>query len=370
MKQVINTYKDIVIQIATPFSVGTGFYLKENNLIVTNNHVVEGNLEVVIEGRAFGKRLVKVIYTDKKHDLAFLEPTEELPVVEIKLSENDALSEGDEVVAIGHPFGLKYTATQGIISNVSHPHNDLVYYQHDAAINPGNSGGPLVNGEGEVVGVNTFIIRDGQNLGFSLPASYIKASISDFLQGERKIATRCSACLNIVFENTLDGKYCSNCGTIVTMPNEVEIYQPIGVCRTVEDILRQMDYNVALARMGSNAWEIQRGSAKINLYYLENAGINGGIISGHAVLCHLPKENIKPIYEYLLRENFYIQGMTLSVNEQEIVLSLLIYDRYLNVETAISQFQLLFEKADYYDNILVEQYGALWKAVAPSSSLE
>jgi serine protease Do len=360
MKQVINIYKDIVIQIATPFSVGTGFYLKEHNLVVTNNHVIEGNQEVVVEGRAFGKRLVKVIYTDKKHDLAFLLPEEELPIATIKLSHNDAISEGDEVVAIGHPFGLKYTATQGIISNVNHQHNDLVYFQHDAAINPGNSGGPLVNLEGEIIGVNTFIIRDGQNLGFSLPASYIEASLTEFLKENKQIGTRCTACLNIVFEHTIEGGYCPNCGTSASLPNEVEPYLPVGVCRTMEDILRQMDYNVPISRRGSNAWEIQRGSAKVNFYYLENAGINGGIINGHAILCHLPKENIKPIYEYLLRENFNIEGLTLSVNGQDILLSLLIYDRYLNVETAIQQFQALLEKADYYDNILVEQYGALW----------
>ncbi len=357
MQQIINTYKDIVIQIATPYSVGTGFYLKEPNLIVTNNHVVEGNQEVVIEGRAFGKRLVKVIYTDKKFDLAFLEPEGELLIEGVQLGVAHTQQEGDAVVAIGHPFGLKYTATQGILSNVRHKHNDLVYYQHDAAINPGNSGGPLVNQHGEVIGINTFIIRDGQNLGFSLPASYLQETIADFLKRERVMAARCTSCLNVVFEDTIEGGYCPNCGAAIELALKSDSYEPAGVRRTIEEILTKMSYNVALARTGPSAWEIERGSAKITINYMEAEGM----ISGHAVLCHLPKENIKPIYDFLLRENFTIEGLSLGVNEQEIVLTSLIFDRYLHTDTAIVLFQNLIEKADFYDNILVEQYGAMWR---------
>jgi serine protease Do len=356
MREIINLYKDIVIQIATPYSIGTGFYLKNPNLIVTNYHVVEGNKEVVIEGRAFEKQLVKVVYIDKKFDLAFLEPSEALPIQGVVLNLNETLQEGEAVVAIGHPFGLKYTATQGILSNVNHKHNDLTYYQHDAAINPGNSGGPLVNQAGEVIGINTFIIKDGQNLGFSLPASYLHSSINDFLKGERMEGCRCDSCLNIVFANTIEDGYCSNCGTKVQLPSVVEIYEPIGVRRSIEHILKELNYDVALARTGPSAWEIRRGTAKVTLLYLEDEGI----ISGHAVLCHLPKENIKPIYEYLLRENFTVEGMSFGVSGQEIVLSLFIYDRYFHSETALMLFNNLFEKADYYDNMLVETFGAQW----------
>jgi serine protease Do len=319
--------------------------------------VVEGNSEVVIEGRAFGKRLAKVIYTDKKYDLAFLDPEGELPIPGIELRVENTLKEGEAVVAIGHPFGLKYTATQGILSNVKHKHNDLIYYQHDAAINPGNSGGPLVNQEGEIVGINTFIIRDGQNLGFSLPASYLQHTITEFLQRNRALAVRCGSCMNIVFEDTIDSGYCPNCGAEVELATKNEKYESTGIGRIIEDILTKLHYNVALARTGPSTWEVQRGTAKVSIYYMESEGI----ISGHAVLCHLPKENIKPIYEYLLRENFLIEGLNLGVNGQEIILTLFIFDRYFHVETASKLFQNLLDKADYYDNILVEQFGALWK---------
>ena len=82
---------------------------------------------------------------------------------------------------------------------------------------------------------------------------------------------------------------------------------------------------------------------------------------GDASLCLLPKENIKPLYEYLLKQNHEIEGLTFSIKENDIVLSLLIYDRYLNMDTGMKLFQHLFQKADDYDNILVEKYGAIWK---------
>jgi serine protease Do len=356
MKDIIHLYKDIVVQIATPSSVGTGFYLKNVNLVVTNNHVIDGNREVVVEGQVFGRRLVNVVYTDHKYDLAFLQPSETLDTPDAILGQNNSISEGENVVAIGHPFGLKYTATQGIISNVKHQYNDLTYYQHDAAINPGNSGGPLVNSEGAIVGVNTFIFKDGQNLGFSLPAGYVKTSIEEFLNGNGHLGTRCSACLNVVFEHTIDLNYCPNCGATITLPHQVDTYQPIGISRTIEEILQRMDYNVALSRMGPNVWEMKRGTATIQLFYNEM----DSVISAQAILCHLPKENIKPIYEYLLRENFNIEGMSLAVQGQDIILSFIIFDRYLNTDTAIAQIKAMLDKADYYDNILVEQYGALW----------
>ena len=127
--------------------------------------------------------------------------------------------------------------------------------------------------------------------------------------------------------------------------------------KTIEEMLGQSGHNVQLSRRGPNNWEITQGSAKINISYYEKTGL----ITGDAYLCLLPKSNIKPLYEYLLRQNYVMDGMTFSIKDQDIILSLLIYDRYLNADTGMELFNHLFEKADHYDNILVEEYGALWK---------
>jgi serine protease Do len=155
MRDVIDMYKDVVIQIATPYSTGTGFYLKKYDLIITNEHVVRDNVEVVIDGKTFEKQLTQVLFVDPKYDLAFLKTPEDNGMPEIEIDGLVELNEGDRVIAVGHPFGLKYTATQGIISNLLHQQQNVNYIQHDAALNPGNSGGPLINLEGKVIGVNT-----------------------------------------------------------------------------------------------------------------------------------------------------------------------------------------------------------------------
>jgi serine protease Do len=357
MKEIIDLYRRVVIQIATPYSTGTGFYLKAPHLIITNEHVIRGNKEVVIDGETFKKQLVRVLFTDPKFDLAFLEAPRGIDVSEVVLGLEEVVAEGDQILAIGHPFGLKYTATQGIVSNTVHEINDIQYIQHDAALNPGNSGGPLVSRSGNVVGVNTFIIRDGNNIGFSLPIQYVADTIEEYGGADGRVGVRCSSCANIVFEGTIDNGYCPFCGAKVELPSEAEEYDPVGVAKTIEEMLVNAGHDVQLSRRGPNNWEIAQGSARINISYYEKTGL----ITGDAYLCLLPKQNIKPLYTYLLRQNYDMEGLTFSIKGQDIILSLLIYDRYLNVDTGMKLFKHLFEQADFYDNILVEEYGALWK---------
>jgi len=356
MKEVIEKYRNVIIQIATPYIAGMGFYLRDAGLIVTNNHVVQGNREVVIDGHGLPRQLSRVLYTDPKFDLAFIEAPE-AGLRSVPLGLGRTLKEGDLVVAIGHPFGLKFTATQGIVSSTLHKENDIPYIQHDAALNPGNSGGPLVNESGEVVGVNTFIINQSDNLGFSLPVRYLDETIRAFQLAGGKVGTRCINCSNLVVETKTDGGFCPFCGSKIELPSDAEVYEAAGIARTIEDILEKSGHDIPLSRRGPNLWEVRQGSARIFISYYEPHGL----IAGDAVLCDLPKENIKEVYEYLLRQNHSLESLSLSVKGQEVVLSLIIFDRYLNFETGLKMFCHLFEKADHFDNILVEQFGAVWK---------
>ena len=258
---------------------------------------------------------------------------------------------------MGHPFGLKYTSTQGIISNTTHEKDGVVFFQHDAALNPGNSGGPLIRLDGKIMGINTFVIRDGENIGFSLPSNYLNQTLGDYRAHQGKIGVRCASCANLVFEDTISNGYCPHCGSKVTLPSQVEEYEPIGVPKTIEDMLNVLGQEVRLARRGPNIWEIIQGSAKISISYYEKTGL----ITGDAYLVTLPKDEINLLYAYLLRQNYLLEGLTFSIKEQDIILSVLIYDRYLNVESGVKLFRHLFERADHYDNILVEEYGAYWK---------
>jgi serine protease Do len=359
MKNIIDTYKDIVIQIATPYSTGTGFYLLAAQLIVTNEHVVRGNSDVIVESTFFPKQLTEVIFSDTKYDIALLAlpPVDYQKMPDVALMSNEkSLSEGEVVVSIGHPFGLEYSATQGIISNLRHRRNEISYIQHDAALNPGNSGGPLFNTEGEIIGVNTFIIREGQNMGFALPAQYVAETLAAYLNGGKKRSVRCVSCRISVFEDTIQQKkYCPNCGTVIDLPQKEELFAPAGIPKTIEDVLGKMGYNVRLARVGPMSWQLQKGSANITVSYYEKKGT----ILCEALLALLPQQNIARIYEYLLKQNYILERFTFSTEGQNIILSLLIEDKYLNINIIQTLLTDLFEKADYYDDILMEQFGTM-----------
>ena len=358
IRDIISFYENVIIQIATPYSTGTGFYLKDYDLIITNEHVVRDNKSVIVAGKGFEKQIVPVIFIDTKFDVAFLAAPagHDMPGVETTTAEN--LDEGDRVIAIGHPFDLKYTATQGIISSMLNQENDVHYIQHDAALNPGNSGGPLVDMNGHVIGINTFIIQNGNSIGFSLPVSYLLSCIYEFKTGNGAKGVRCPSCKKVSFESDkLSTGYCVVCGASIRMISQIEDFEPYGVNSTVEDIISRLGYQVALTRKGPNNWSLKKGSALINISYYEKTGM----LVGDVFLCTLPEKSIDSLYYYLLRQNYDLEGLSLSIKDQDIILSLLIYDQYINSNTLLKLFKQLLAKADEYDNILVEQYGAKWK---------
>ncbi|MGB3210668.1 MAG: DegQ family serine endoprotease [Desulforhopalus sp.] len=183
---------------------GSGFIISKDGFILTNNHVVEGadNIKVTLsDNRDFD---AKVIGTDPQTDVALLkiEDPSNLPVLPLGNSAN--LEPGEWVIAIGNPFGLSQTVTVGVVSATGRSSVGINEYENfiqtDAAINPGNSGGPLINGRGEVVGINTALFsRTGgyMGIGFAIPINMVK-SIEDQLQKEGKV-TR--GWLGVVIQN-------------------------------------------------------------------------------------------------------------------------------------------------------------------------
>jgi serine protease Do len=161
-------------------SLGSGFLIDENGFIVTNNHVIEDadQIKVIMaSGKEFDAELVG---RDPKTDLALIRIEGAKNIKPLELGDSQELKVGSWVVAIGSPFGLEQTVTAGIVSAKgriigSGPYDDFI--QTDASINPGNSGGPLLNMNGEVVGINTAIIASGQGIGFAIPIDMAKGII-------------------------------------------------------------------------------------------------------------------------------------------------------------------------------------------------
>ncbi len=170
------------------YSLGSGFIIDATGFIITNNHVIDDSDEVTVTLVDNTKYTAKIIGRDKKTDLALLkiEPKKELPFV--PLGDSDAMRVGDWVVAIGNPYGLGGSVTQGIISARQRsinagPFDDFL--QTDAPINRGNSGGPLFNLKGEVIGINTAIFSPSGGsigIGFAIPTALAKPVIDQLKQ--------------------------------------------------------------------------------------------------------------------------------------------------------------------------------------------
>jgi serine protease Do len=157
--------------------IGSGFVISLNGYILTNNHVVEGADQIKVKLSNGKEYKGKVVGRDPKTDLALLKIEGATDLHPLNLGNSEDMKVGNWVVAVGSPFGLEQTVTAGIVSAKgrvigSGPYDNFI--QTDASINPGNSGGPLINMKGEVVGINTAIVAQGQGIGFAIPINMAK----------------------------------------------------------------------------------------------------------------------------------------------------------------------------------------------------
>lgn len=169
-----------------PNALGSGFVISEDGFIVTNNHVIEGADEIMVEFRDGSELPATVIGTDPNTDIAVLKVEPETPLTFVPFGDSDVMRVGDWVMAVGNPLGQGFSVSVGIVSAreraLSGTYDDFI--QTDAAINRGNSGGPLFNMAGEVVGVNTAILSPNGGsigIGFSM-ASNVVAGVVNQLQ--------------------------------------------------------------------------------------------------------------------------------------------------------------------------------------------
>jgi len=179
--------------------LGSGFLINGDGQILTNYHVISGSSDVEVTLPDQTRYKARVLNRDRAHDLALIQidPKKKLNTF-LRLGDSDALQVGQKVLAIGNPFGLAGTLTTGIVSSLhrkiqSEERGDLEdMIQTDAAINSGNSGGPLLDSQGNVIGINTAIYGpSGGNvgIGFAMPINRAKVMLEDFRSGRRPAST-------------------------------------------------------------------------------------------------------------------------------------------------------------------------------------
>ena len=350
-KMVEQTIESIV-QITNPYGSGSGFLIGE--LIITNSHVVSGLKKVLISTKTLSKTIGTVIYDDPAFDLAFIRSPILIECKNPLLLSSAPVLDGDSVIAIGHPYGLNYSTTEGIVSKASRLQGEVEYIQFDAAINPGNSGGPLLNDSAEVIGVNTFIIQNSNNLGFALPSYTLKDALDQFSALKTEDIIRCVSCKNLILESTIQNDYCPKCGTkLEVAKRRREGYKPSGVVALIEKILGILKINVTLSRRSQRSWRFELGTTRIDINYYDN-----GIIIADSALCRIPQENIENLYDFLLSENSVLETLQFSINENTVYLSYIIVDSSLSEEYGTVALRKLFDEAPRYQKLLIERFKA------------
>src|SRR6202045_4005590 len=173
-------------------SLGSGVIVSKEGHIVTNNHVLNGTDDVTVQLSDGRQSKAKIVGTDGQIDLAVLKIDLE-NLIPLPIGDSDKVRVGQIVMAIGNPFGLDESVSQGIISAKDRrAMNDsqVEFFQTDTAINPGNSGGPLVNIRGEVIGINTAIYSESggnQGIGFAIPSNVVRAAMNSIISKGRVI---------------------------------------------------------------------------------------------------------------------------------------------------------------------------------------
>ncbi len=348
----IQNLTNAIVKINTPSGSGTGFYLKDRNLVVTNHHVVSGYQNVAIETHDKNKFTSKVVFVNPMYDLAFLSPSQkwDVPTLSFQTVENVKLH--DKVAVLGFPFGMPFTVTEGIVSSTKQLLDGKSYIQTDAAVNPGNSGGPLVNSQGEVIGVTTSKFTNADNVGFALPANHLLDDLKTFSENQNaaQYSVRCPSCEEVLTEKV---EYCPNCGSELDVEKLFSTPEKNPLTIFVEEVLQKLNINPVVAVKGPDYWEFHQGSALVRIFVFKK-----DYLYTTSPIAKLPKKDLENIYKYLLSNP--VAPYTLGVYGTDIFISYRIHLSDINsvykaeIQKNISALAL---KADELDNFLMEKFG-------------
>lgn len=171
-----------VVTISTDVGQGSGFFIANGGYLITNYHVLKGASAAGIYTYDGKVHAVSSIGQDINMDVALLKIEKDYP--ELKLADSDKIVQAEKVLAIGNPYGLSFSVSEGIVSATNRigPNGLNVYIQTTAELNSGNSGGPLINKNKEVIGINNFKLSESEGLGFALESNYIKETVNNISQ--------------------------------------------------------------------------------------------------------------------------------------------------------------------------------------------
>jgi len=248
-------------------SLGSGVIVSKEGHIVTNNHVLNGTDDVTVQLSDGRQAKARIIGTDAQIDLAVLKVDLD-NVTPLQFGDSDKVRVGQIVMAIGNPFGLDESVTQGIISAKDRRamnDSEVEFFQTDTAINPGNSGGPLVNIRGEVIGINTAIYSESggnQGIGFAIPSNVVRAAMKSIISKGRVIRGYLGVAIQVVTPDIAEQfKLTSARGALVTDVTPGSPAERAGIIRG--DVIRTV-----------NGYEVKDTLALINRIAEADVGSN------------------------------------------------------------------------------------------------
>ncbi|WP_347373787.1 trypsin-like peptidase domain-containing protein [Aequorivita sp. Q41] len=347
----IKNIENSVYRINTSSGSGTGFYSLEDDIIITNYHVIAGSLVVSVEGQDKNRYIAKVIYANQGKDIAFLKAADlPKPIKTIVTKHNTEVASRDKIMVLGYPYGMPFTVTEGIVSNPRQLVNDSNFIQTDAAINPGNSGGPVINEKGELIGVVTSKFSDADNMGFAIPMETLRDELEIVTELTGIYTIGCHSCNGLIEEKV---SYCPNCGNDI----DEKLFEenPLSdFSLKVEEAISKLNIDPVLARSGNERWYFHQGSAAIRMFVYDN-----NYLFATSPLNDLPRKNLIDIYEYILTADTGVHRLSISGNQIYLSYRVHISDLYSeNKEEILENIAQLAAKADDLDNLFVNDFGA------------
>jgi len=351
MSEIQNNIAAAVFKINTSLGSGTGFYIKDRDIIITNYHVVAGSKIVAVEDHSKNRYMANVVFVNSNADLAFLKPEKQFDVDQIQIPKDRTVAMRDQVLVLGFPFGMPFTITEGIISSPKQLLDGRYYIQTDAAVNPGNSGGPVVSPDGILVGVTTSKFQNADNVGFAIPVETILEELASLEKNkELKYAVKCNSCKSLIYEKV---DYCNTCGNSINdRLFDVVPLSKLGVF--IENAISELGMNPILARQGEEFWEFHQGSSLVRMFVF-----NTNFLIATSPINELPTENLTELYKYLLSDP--VQPYQLGVYNNQIFVSYRVHLSEVfsaqadKVKHLMSQLAV---KADGLDDELEQKFGA------------
>ncbi len=343
-------YEKSVFKIKTALQSGSGFILDNFPFIITNYHVVEGFLHVAVEDIYHNKFPAEVFYMNTETDIAFLKAVN-LNIYQSLQARNieDKIQIKDRIQALGFPFGLPFSITEGIVSNNKINIEGQNYIQTDAALNPGNSGGPLIDQNGLLVGMVTSKFRQADHMGFAIPEEVILQEVNFYKsKNVQEKSIKCAYCEHLI---SLQEEFCENCGVDIDTSKFEE--KPLdNFASFIEKALGDLGIQPILAREGLDEWSFYQGSSLIKIFIQKNK-----FLYAVSSINFLPNKDLEKVYSYLLSDP--VKPFRLSIQQNQIYISFRAHmsdiysDLSHNIQKNIAQLAI---EADKMDDFLFHEY--------------